>query len=93
MRAVASRWPRGEATRTRSPSATPSDSASAADSSTQTSGAAPASWRARPVFVRVWKWWTVRPVVSSSGNSSLGSSWGGWWTALRMARPAGLSAW
>jgi hypothetical protein len=71
----------------------PSRSASAGASSTQASGADSWSSRARPVFVRVWKWCTVRPVVNLNGYSSLGSSSGGMYSAaLRNARPPGSCA-
>ena len=78
IRAGPSIAPRGERTRTWSPSAIPAASASARLSSTQTSGAAACSSGARAVLVRVWKCASVRPVVSSSGNSSLGVSGEGW---------------
>jgi myo-inositol-1-phosphate synthase len=42
--------------RERSPSPMPRRSASADDSSAQTSGAASCSWEARAVLVRVWNW-------------------------------------
>ncbi len=54
----------------------PSRPASRLESSTHISGAARSSCGARRVFVRVWKWYAVRPVVSNSGYSSSGCSWG-----------------
>jgi hypothetical protein len=77
MRAGAWIDPRGDDTATTSPSDTPSDSASAGESSTQASGAASCSSGARPVFVRVWKWKMVLPVLSRKRWSPPGSSCGG----------------
>ena len=48
---------------------------------------------ARPVFVLVWNWYTVRPVVRTNRNSGLGTSGEGTYSApLRKARPAGSIA-
>jgi len=41
--------------------------------------------------VRVWKWYTVRPVINTNGYSELGRSCGGTYSAaLMMALPKGF---
>jgi hypothetical protein len=67
IRAGTTTRPRRDVTCAMSPSAMPSRSASAADISTNGSGAASFNALLRPVFVRVWKWYTMRPVVSQNG--------------------------
>ncbi len=91
VRSRARSAPRGVVTWTRSPWAGPWAAASGGEISAQPAGAAAFRSGARPVLVRVWRWWTVRPVISWSGHSGEASLFGGRYSAaLITAWPSGL---